>query len=116
MVKTYDPGTKFILNVQWTWNGNPNPDFTVKAYSQFSGVNIVDSSSQSQIIHYNGSSPSGFKNSNYTGMTNNCSSFIKSSNNTNITTFNYSPLIEIINATYGSMNVTQKIIDLYNSG
>lgn len=43
MIQSYPAGAKFVLQVQWSWNGNPNPDFTVKAYSKFSGVKILDS-------------------------------------------------------------------------
>lgn len=37
-------------------------------------------------------------------------------NSTNITSIKNPPSITIINATYGSMNVTQKIINLFNNG
>jgi len=42
VVSNYVAGTLFTITVQWTWNGNPNPDFTFKVYSKFSGVNILD--------------------------------------------------------------------------
>lgn len=65
MVSDYTPGTSFILGVTYNWNGNPSPDFTVKVYSKFLGVNILNSTSNNNTIHYNGSSPSGFTNSSY---------------------------------------------------
>lgn len=67
-------------------------------------------------------------------MTTNCSIFVGSSNSTNgtngssgtngtngtnstnITSIKNPPSITIINATYGSMNVTQNIINLFNNG
>ena len=76
VVSNYVAGTLFTITVQWTWNGNPNPDYTLKVYSKLSGVNILNSSLGTVILNYNGSSPSGFTNSNYTGMTSSCSSFI----------------------------------------
>jgi hypothetical protein len=45
------------------------------AYSQFTGVNFLDSSSKTVLKNYDGKSPSGFTNSNFTGMTTNCSVF-----------------------------------------
>jgi hypothetical protein len=85
MVQGYAPGTYFILSVAWTWGGNPSPDFTVKAYSKFNNVNILNSSLNNNTIHYNGSSPSGYLNSTYTGMTDNCSIWLNFSNNPNVT-------------------------------
>ena len=81
MVQSYSPGTVFILGVSWTWGGNPNADFTVKVYSKYSGVNILNTASTNNVIHYNGSSPSGYTNSSYIGMTNNCSLYLNFSNN-----------------------------------
>jgi len=72
MVQSYAAGTKFVVQVKYTWNGNPNPDFTLKVYSKFAGVDILDSSNKPSKINYDGKSPSGFKNSNYTGMTTDC--------------------------------------------
>jgi len=40
----------------------------------------LDSSSNNKVLHYNGSSPSGYTNSSYVGMTNNCSLYINYSN------------------------------------
>lgn len=67
-------------------------------------------------------------------MTTNCSIFTSSSNSTNgtngtsgtngtngtnstnITSIKNPPSITIINATYGSMNVTQNVINMFNNG
>ena len=57
------------------WFNSPATDFTLKVYSPFQGVNILDSNNITKIINYDGSSPSGFTNSNYAGMSSNCSGF-----------------------------------------
>ena len=54
------------------WFNSPANDFTLKVYSSFQGVDIFDSNNNKNIINYDGSSPSGFTNSNYTGMTSTC--------------------------------------------
>jgi len=54
---------------------NPNKEYTIKLYSPIKGINIVDSNDMGNVLHYNGSSPSGFTNSNYTGMPNDCSGY-----------------------------------------
>ena len=41
----------------------------MKVYSKFKGVNIYDSSLKTVVLNYDGSSPSGFTNSKYKGMT-----------------------------------------------
>jgi hypothetical protein len=46
----------------------------------------------------------------------NGSSGTNGTNSTNITSIKNPPSITIINATYGSMNVTQNIINLFNNG
>jgi hypothetical protein len=91
-----------MIGVSWTWGGNPSPDFTVKVYSKFSGVNILDSSSKNNVLHYNGSSPSGFINSTYVGMTKNCSLYINYSN---------TPDVEI---TYAQINPVLTDVDWLN--
>ena len=83
VVSNYVAGTLFTITVQWTWNGNPNPDYSLKVYSKLLGVNILNSSLGTVVLNYNGSSPSGFTNSNYTGMTSSCSSFISNTSSTN---------------------------------
>lgn len=60
MIDRYNTGTKFKITVQYIWNDNPNNDFTLKAYSKFDNVNILDSNGKTSIVHYNGSSLSGF--------------------------------------------------------
>ena len=85
----------------------------------------MDSCGNSFIIHYNGSSPTGFRISNYTEMKSNWSNFLSSPINTTSNKNKYFPLVTIINATFGnlnyppgygidSQNVTKKMIDLYN--
>jgi hypothetical protein len=82
IVSDYKAGTKFSITVEYRWDGLPvHRDFTVKVYSQFTGVNILDSNSETKISHFNGSSPSGFTNSNYKGMTSSCSAFNSPSSN-----------------------------------
>jgi hypothetical protein len=58
----------------------------VKVYSAILGVNILNSSLGTVNLHYNGSSPSGFTNSSYKGMTTSCSAFVGNSSSSNSTT------------------------------
>jgi hypothetical protein len=44
----------------------------------------LDAGSTNYTLHYNGSSPSGFLNSSYNGMTDNCSYWLNFSNNPNV--------------------------------
>ena len=50
--------------------------------SKLSGVKILNSALATDVLNYNGSSPSGFTNSNYTGMTTDCSAFVNATSTT----------------------------------
>jgi hypothetical protein len=71
MISSYTAGTTYTIVVTFTWNSSPIRDFTVRVYSPFT-ANIKDSTGSTKTTNYDGTSPSSFTSSSYTGMT--CSS------------------------------------------
>ena len=63
----YSAGTEFTLKVQYKWWENNIRDYTVKVYSE-QDLDVKDSRGQTNQIHMDGQSPSGFTDSAYTGM------------------------------------------------
>jgi hypothetical protein len=60
----------YTLYVKYEFAGSPHPDFTTKIYSKYTGVNILDTAGNSNMIHMDGTSPSGYTSSSYIGMSN----------------------------------------------
>jgi hypothetical protein len=54
--------------VTYTWYGSPSPEYTVVVYSKHIGKSIVNSAGKSIMYNMDGSTPSGFTNSNFCGM------------------------------------------------
>lgn len=64
---SYSGGTTFTLKIQYKWYNNPVRDYTVGVYSS-QDLEIKDSRGQTNQIHMDGQSPSGFTQSSFTGI------------------------------------------------
>jgi len=64
----YSAGDEFLVKITYHWLGSPHPDYTFKVHSK-QDLTIRDENQQTNQIHMDGQSPSGFLVSNYTGMT-----------------------------------------------
>lgn len=62
----YSAGSTFKIKAQVKWFDNPNPEYTVRVYSK-QDLTLVNENGQSNMIHMDGQSPSGFTDSNYNG-------------------------------------------------
>lgn len=73
MISSYTAGTTYTIKVTFTWNSAPIMDFTVRVYSTQT-AKILDTSGSTVTTNYDGTSPSAFTSSSYTGMSGSCSS------------------------------------------
>ena len=65
----YSAGTTLTARVEYTWFGSPAPDYTITVYSKQS-LEVVDGDGYTRVVNMDGSSPSGFTASTYSGMDN----------------------------------------------
>jgi hypothetical protein len=63
----YSAGDTFTFKVGFKWFTNPVKDYTVTLYSSQS-IDVKDKSGNTNVLHMDGQSPSGFTGSNYKGM------------------------------------------------
>lgn len=59
LVTSYNAGVVFRIAVQYTWFGSVAPDYTVSLYSK-QNLEIKNSNGGTNVVHYDGSEPSGF--------------------------------------------------------
>lgn len=64
---SYSGGDVFKVRAKYNWFDSPAKDYTVKIYSKQS-LEVKDSTGQTNILHMDGQSPSGFTDSTYRGM------------------------------------------------
>lgn len=69
LITSYSAGDVYKVRAAYTWFNSPSPDYTVKIYSKQT-LQVKSSTSTTNMIHMDGSSPSGFTNSTYKGMDN----------------------------------------------
>ena len=67
LANTYNNGDTFTIEVKIKWYDHPAKDYTVKVYSKQT-LEVKDNQGQTKMLHMDGQSPSGFKNSQYKGM------------------------------------------------
>jgi len=69
LVSTYNAGVVWRVTIEYVWYGSAAPDYTLKVYSK-QALSILDSDGNTNVLNYDGSSPSAFTESTYSGMKN----------------------------------------------
>lgn len=67
LITSYSGGDRFKVRAKYIWFDSPAKDYTVSIYSSQS-LEVLNSTGQTNILHMDGQSPSGFTTSTYRGM------------------------------------------------
>lgn len=64
--RDYSAGSTFTIKAQVKWYNNPTWEYTARVYSK-QDLDVKNDRGQTNMVHFDGQSPSGFTSSNYDG-------------------------------------------------